>query len=69
MLLPTSGFFRANLLQALKHAYAGRKKRSVDAHPLRLRSKPRVVGSVYLPNTQSTLEAFPALSSKGLRKF
>jgi hypothetical protein len=30
------GFFRANLLQKLKHTYTGKKMRSVEAHPLRL---------------------------------
>lgn len=62
-------FFRENLLQELKQAYTGKKKRSVEARSLRLLSKPGVAGRNFLPKTQSTVEAFRALSSKGLMEF
>jgi hypothetical protein len=63
------GFIRANLLQELKRAYTGKKKRSVGARALRLLSKPGGAGPDFLPNTQTTVEALRALSSNRLREF
>jgi hypothetical protein len=63
------GIFRAKLLQELKHAYTGTKKRSVKVPALRLPSKRGVEGTNLLPTTLSTVEAFRAISSKGLMEF
>jgi len=52
-----------------RRTYTGKKKRSVEAHPLGLLSKLGVSGSDFLPNTQSTVEAFRASSRKGFREF
>src|SRR6202000_1050261 len=57
---------RANLLQELKHAYTGKDKRSVEAHSLRLPSRPGVACPVICRIDKGRAEAFRAPSSKGL---